>query len=639
MSEAEKHDSGTEKPNSLVQTPCILKELWPPVKHFSAGMRYHSNEYIKEFPPKLVVVLCNFSCKSMLNETINIWKNYVPSFEKLGCKISFSLPCTTEEPSIEEIDQKCDLEKLYINCAINKSLFGTNGESYSIMLGVNTQLLARDQLGLHRAIQTLVQIYSSKDLPQMTFQPITIHDNPSFSYRALKINLSLNSLKIMKKETLHHLIEGISLLKFSQLQLVCCVDPQTGTDCWPMTLSAMEVIELDLFCSQWGLCIVPELDASPNSVENDLDTLRQIYTKVLQCFPQPKYVSLGSQLIKLLSSVSDFAIGIDAWTKYLPVNLNESILLLNQSVNNIVDKDLFRTILVSKNTSNYYVEKIQRNIVSFDCSSKNSLGGCLKSFIPELKDSIVNASQQPGCLGIIINLTIDNFFLPLSLCLPGIISIAGLTWNVNAFKSNEEINDAQKIIESVINRHILQDTDEIIGKTIIDLGQIEADLAFFNCKSKDNYEEVSLLYLLLTNPDLSEFDRDSAVSIQKGIRSISQVQLSLHRSQISCSQSGEILSELQLVADLMLLASRLGKSLITAGANPDSTLGVCVINAGIANLPSTARTDLANRLLGLMDQYRAVWLSRHFPNNLPAAMLSLQELLNKLVPEDFSNDV
>ncbi len=65
-----------------------------------------------------------------------------------------------------------------------------------------------------------------------------------------------------------------------------------------------------------------------------------------------------------------------------------------------------------------------------------------------------------------------------------------------------------------------------------------------------------------------------------------------------------VLAEIQLVTELMVLASRLGQSLCVHGANPaplsptsdsvSSPLGYNVINVGVANLPLTIRTDLAN---------------------------------------------
>ena len=49
---------------------------------------------------------------------------------------------------------------------------------------------------------------------------------------------------------------------------------------------------------------------------------------------------------------------------------------------------------------------------------------------------------------------------------------------------------------------------------------------------------------------------------------------------------------------LMLLSPvlpRLGRALVTVGTNPRSNMGMAVVNPGVANLPPTLRTDLANK--------------------------------------------
>lgn len=56
-----------------------------------------------------------------------------------------------------------------------------------------------------------------------------------------------------------------------------------------------------------------------------------------------------------------------------------------------------------------------------------------------------------------------------------------------------------------------------------------------------------------------------------------------------------VVQELQLAADLLLTACRIGRSLVSVGTNPNSNMGLSVINLGISNLPPTFRTDIANK--------------------------------------------
>ena len=40
----------------------------------------------------------------------------------------------------------------------------------------------------------------------------------------------------------------------------------------------------------------------------------------------------------------------------------------------------------------------------------------------------------------------------------------------------------------------------------------------------------------------------------------------------------------------------------------------------VDELPSTFKTDIANKLLALIEQYRAVWLSRYLPGGLQVCL-------------------
>jgi len=62
-------------------------------------------------------------------------------------------------------------------------------------------------------------------------------------------------------------------------------------------------------------------------------------------------------------------------------------------------------------------------------------------------------------------------------------------------------------------------------------------------------------------------------------------------------ENNPIFEELCLTVELMLLAARIGRRLLTAGMNPRSNMGLTVVNLGVANLLPTVRTDIANKLV------------------------------------------
>ena len=80
------------------------------------------------------------------------------------------------------------------------------------------------------------------------------------------------------------------------------------------------------------------------------------------------------------------------------------------------------------------------------------------------------------------------------------------------------------------------------------------------------------------------------------MRHVRKCQTELNKATPQCPEGPEIIAELQLSADLMMSAARIGRTLVGVGKNPSSGLtGLAVINLGVANLPSVQKTDLANR--------------------------------------------
>ncbi|GBO43264.1 hypothetical protein AVEN_128675-1, partial [Araneus ventricosus] len=119
------------------------------------------------------------------------------------------------------------------------------------------------------------------------------------------------------------------------------------------------------------------------------------------------------------------------------------------------------------------------------------------------------------------------------------------------------------------------------------------------------------------------------------IRHVRKFELELQKAKPTCFHHGEVVLELRLAMDLLLFACRLSKVMVTTGLNPSSNAcGLAVINVGISNLPPIARTDLANRLLALIEQFRAVWLSRNLPCGLQTSLAMFNSLLTKLIPEN-----
>ena len=78
--------------------------------------------------------------------------------------------------------------------------------------------------------------------------------------------------------------------------------------------------------------------------------------------------------------------------------------------------------------------------------------------------------------------------------------------------------------------------------------------------------------------------------------------------------------------------ARIGKAIVSstnASGKPDESSKHC----GVSNLQPTFKTDIANKLLSLVEQYRAHWLSRYHPHGLRYSLAVLSNLLKQLIPD------
>lgn len=86
-----------------------------------------------------------------------------------------------------------------------------------------------------------------------------------------------------------------------------------------------------------------------------------------------------------------------------------------------------------------------------------------------------------------------------------------------------------------------------------------------------------------------------ALFLQKVTKHIKRSQSCILRAKLNCRMVEMVIQEISLSIDLMLTACKIGRCLVSIGINPNSNMGLAVINLGISNLPPTFRTDIANK--------------------------------------------
>ncbi|EDO33009.1 predicted protein [Nematostella vectensis] len=101
-------------------------------------------------------------------------------------------------------------------------------------------------------------------------------------------------------------------------------------------------------------------------------------------------------------------------------------------------------------------------------------------------------------------------------------------------------------------------------------------------------------------------------------------------AELKCAHGLDIVKELDTTADLILFACRICRTMLLAQKQNTEVKSV-------RDLPAINRTDLANRLLGLIEHYQKVYLLQNRSGGLLSAKQQLEKILQKLLPETPSN--
>ena len=224
---------------------------------------------------------------------------------------------------------------------------------------------------------------------------------------------------------------------------------------------------------------------------------------------------------------------------------------------------------------------------------------------------------------------------------PGFIMTASIGWNSGVPESY-----VKTILPTLLDIHLFgqcgfnldgtpmkSSGGSSAGSALVDLGKAEACLDFKRSLKHvvSKVSADSTLLRILMAPDDVILEQLAAEDFGATVQQVKKAQNYLIKSQAGKEIRFQALKqELLLTSELLILSARIGRSLIANGSKDDTKT---VINVGIANLPPTFRTDIANKALVLVEQYRALWLSRYEPQGMQSSLLVLSNLLNKFIPE------
>ncbi|KAK2181799.1 hypothetical protein NP493_375g01012 [Ridgeia piscesae] len=589
-------------------------------------------------PDNLIVYVVNSDQKGSTFEMLSLWKKQTSVVASLGKVLTIE---TKLSHKLMAEQTQCVL------CEVNRRLFSRE-ESYRISVtATQVKLQASDLRGLCYGITTFIQllIFCIED----GIPALQIHDYPALRDRGVLLDLSQG--RIPSLESLTTDIRMLAYLKINQLQLYYRFDVPAEQDLtWQFPYTRSDMLELERFCDALSIDVVPVLDVATNVSFPDLAALRGSLQSFLSCFTNTPVVGLGMRLSGLLVGQSDNG-GLlmdDLW-QVLPLSSHHTVQLCSvvlHELGSVVQQLPFNTVLTeyglqANHDFGKYCKLYSTAGVPFcvvpGTAAWNSLAGCPEAAISNIWNAAKQASAHGG-LGLIISHWSGNSQVTHHPFIwPGLMTAAGLAWNPDIPLEFVHTNLAE-----LLNCHMLQDTAGVTGQVVIELGRAETFL--LKCATKQKDVETSLhtgdgstLHQLLLTPDKVDLENLTNDEFQKTMRHLRKCQKELTEAQPQCDDGPQIVAELHLTIDLMMSACKVGRALVSSGKLPEGHVGCSVVNMGIANLSLTTRTDLANRLLVLLETYQTVWKGRCLPGSGDDALHVFSVALKQFVPSDPSN--
>ncbi|XP_055944061.1 uncharacterized protein LOC129975135 [Argiope bruennichi] len=618
-------------------TDSKLHLLWPqPRKIVQIG-----SSFFKLQPKYTVEIIHNVSDVSALS-IIDVWNLHSSKFTSLGFEC--------EVGKIIESNLHCCGDIL---CQINPEMFPRT-ESYKLTIFQNQlRIVASDLRGLHYALNTLEQLFTLY-AEDGSLPTLFMNDWPQIHHRGVLLDIAYGA-RTPTLETLKGYIKTMSLLKLNQLHLYLKYEQNRGNT---LPYTDKEFIELSRFCSDHFIHLVPAIDVGCSDFSCTDTKCVEKAINVRESITDPAH-----RLMALFSS------------KCIQIGPNFSKVIAQEFIQSKNSKLIWETLLLPSSTTVYlcyndslrpgsdWVKLLPENCIlidycyqiehNYDLNTKlityagfnvcigtgtavwGSISGSPETAVSCIHKAAVCATVHSAYGMIVADWQTRPHHPAFCFSWPGILLAVGLAWNASV-----HLDYLHARLPELLNVHIYQDATQVTGYLTVELGRLEVFMhqsiyqkykdpkAFQNCKS-------SILHQLLVDADAVLLDHFTFDLLQQVIRHLRKFELEIPKARPTCFHHGEVISELRLAMDLLLFACRLSKVMVATGLNPSSNpCELAVVNVGISNMAPIARTDLANKLLALIEQFRAVWLSRNLPTGLETSMAMFNSLLAKLIPEN-----
>lgn len=627
-------------PDSPQTTPAILPKGGP--KILESADRIEQSSYflwpqpltVDKWPEEpfsiengvLRVVLGNHGAEGA--EMAKLWNAQSDRFAALGYRVQV----TRCHGNIQQ-------EGIII-CYINPSSF-VQGQSYRLIVSTKrVRIVASCCLGLWYCINRLFQ-FALSHKEQGIVPCTTVYDRPAFSKRGFHLEVS-HGRGLWTVSTLCGHLDVLSHLNCNQFFLCLVLQSARDLEEDDLPYCHADLQHVEHFCERRQVEVVPGLEVAAewNLEPEELPKVLDLMHRLLSCFCSVSSIHLGCKLSALVCRESlrqgcttwNLLRLPPSWTFYLSVTAwNEELRNFPPSVAFVLRAESIDTCteVACADFARTGHDVILSSPVSVPFGSITGhpelcAGKVFKAVQLDVADNIVGVS--------VVQSIVQEPPEPL-LCFTwlSLMAFAGFSWNPG---TPQDLFHHR--LPDLLDAHVFRDEAGIVGSMVAGLASVESSLCYPDegATTTDSWSGSSV-HRLIVDPDSVDMEGLGAAALQQASRYAKECQDRLGLARPQGCHSTEVVTELKLATMLILYACRLARLLLLQGCNPDagtSPTGLSVINVGLANLQPTTRTDLANRMLALAEQFRATCLLRNTPLGLDRTLHKFNTVLSSLLP-------
>eukprot|EP00794_Sanderia_malayensis_P019984 gene19984-21943_t len=611
-----------------------VSHLWPPPQKIS---QYKGTSYVPPIDLPLAFMTSRNSSQARLSELVNIFDVMKAKFKSTGFDLQTDL--------LSSYSALCSCPKGGVECYIDESSF-SHLDEYRLHISTRkVKIVASSCRSMFYAINTFLQclrIFQGKGVPLLQ-----ISDWPDMNVRGVQFDFFQGDLP--KLENILWFIDDLSGFKVNQIHLPAelFLPGDQNKYCY---YSRGDLIRVHKFCQDRYMDVIPVVRSSDVLGNYNALSYASIKSDILPLFPSASYLSVSLSNLEdqqkttrnMLSGItdSDLVRRIEELHEFCVSNgitlLLDSEMILQQPVKHL---DLNHNLICLNISEEFRKEATceylyDLGIPHIDSPAHRNPETILKDNRTELKcfEGSSRKALKCGALGLVVRYEVNPCLSTLSIDKASMIVGAALAW-----RSSPSVVVDEEMLTGIINRHIYQDDNDVIGILLLTLGSIEqinylgkqsneAKLKDIELLRHQTINKPSFLKALLNSVDDLSNCQGSLENLKIVAVSLKQLGVRVGKCKLKCETREMVTTEVAFLIKILLFLCRVGMVLHKNRTDNQEI--------HIKSMTEIQRSDLSNKLMGLTDVYEK-FCSTHYKETrggLKSVQL-LKTLLTKIYPE------